>query len=471
MRRDFSKAELSKLLSASANSAILTSKTAGVGFNSAEILPGQVFFALKGAKVHGHQFVHDAISKGAALAVVEDQSFLSDKAISDRILVVPDTLKALHQMTAAVRNSFTGKVLGIVGSVGKTTTKDILAAIARNFVSTCNSVKSFNTNIGIPYTICNADIDGQLWVLELGMNHPGELLELAGIAKPDALLVTQIAAEHMEFFSSIREVADAEFEALSGLAPKGSVFLCADDIHAIDGFQRNLANWGGKPTAHFYGSSTSAAVRYRDFHHTMNNTIEGEFKIDIAGRELNIKTQLIGSHNAQNFSGAILALTTLFPTIELNRLPDAIFKISPSPHRLNQLRLSSGTLIIDDSYNSSPEAVVKALDILGELNKAGHSVGLILGDMRELGSESMRYHLELIPAIESCRPKFCVGVGEFSSVLVSRLNTSIKTLAFKDSTQGLDQIEELVRDVDIALFKASRGIMLDRSVKYLQGVR
>lgn len=468
MRRDFSKAELQAILNAEATQGLQSSMTSGVSFSSTDILPGQVFFALKGAKVHGHQFAKDALNKKASFVVVEDRSFLNDQEIADRVLLVSDTLKALHQVTAVVRNAFKGKVLGVIGSVGKTSTKDITAGIAKKFVNCCNSVKSFNTNIGIPFTICNADVDADLWVLELGMNHPGELKELSEIAKPDALLVTQIAPEHMEFFKSIDEVADAEFEALIGLVPNSPVFLCSEDHHAAQGLERNSKRYGCTPKAFNFGSSSSADLRYSKFEHKFGALLEGSFELSYRGERVPVLTQLIGAHNAQNFAGAALALLTLCPNIKLSELPAVIRSLEPSPMRLNQVRLNNGPLIIDDTYNSSPEAVEKALDIVREIKQRGQRVGIVLGDMRELGDKSLEYHLGLGQFVKNCRPEFFVGVGEYSMQLAKSIGKDCTATGVENVAMALPIVAAQLAKVDVILMKASRGVGLDQLVKKLK---
>jgi UDP-N-acetylmuramoyl-tripeptide--D-alanyl-D-alanine ligase len=471
VRRDFSKTELRKILSANATEMDVGQLSGGVAFSSVDLVPGQVFFALKGAKVHGHQFVYDAIKKQASFIVVEDAKFLADKTIADRVLVVPDTLRALHQLTAVVRDSFKGKALGVVGSVGKTTTKDIASGIAKQFVRCCNSVKSFNTNIGIPFTICNAEIDADIWVLELGMNHPGELKELSEIVKPDALLITQIAPEHMEFFKSIEEVADAEFESLAGLAQNGQVFICSEDQHALRGLERNAKRFNNNPKVLKFGAAAISDLQFKGFSHKFGALVEGSFTLRYETRELSVLTKLIGSHNAQNFAGAVLALITLCPQINFEDLPAAIRSLEPSPMRLNQIQLSGGPLILDDTYNSSPEAVQKALDIMRELHERKLRVGIVLGDMRELGANSLQYHLDLAPFILSCHPEFMIGVGEHSVELARLVSKACQAIGVTSAAEAVSAIKPLIRTADVILMKASRGVGLDGTIKEITSSR
>lgn len=467
MLATFSKKKLVSILGASALCENEDIAARGVEFNSASVTNGQIFFALKGTKAHGHDYLPQAFEKGAALAVVEDKRLLENKMFGDRLLVVPDSLIALKTLASSIRSQFKGKILGVVGSVGKTTTKDLIGSIASQFVPCTWSKKSFNNLLGVSFTICNADLDAKLWVLELGMNHPGELVELSDLTKPDFALLTQLAPEHMEFFKSMDEVADAEFEILSGLNPTGTIFLNSEDSLALSSVKRNQNKWKKiNLSQKLFGFSSSSDLVISNFKHVVNKTLSSQFKITHQTESIDIKSSLIGPHNGSNFAGAMLAIKTIFPNIPLKELGSASESSVPSPMRLNQHILKDGTLIIDDTYNSSPVAVTAALKILGEVKKSGRKICVVLGDMFELGEESKKYHLAIAPELKSLNPDMVVTFGTTSACITEALSGSgIKSI----HAQSIEEIPSMIQIISggVVLFKASRGIGLDRAVKLL----
>jgi len=466
MAHSFNKTILAEILKAQANPDSADISATGVEFNSRELKPGQVFFALKGTKNHGHDFVQDALADGASLAVVEDNAFLNGSN-SNKILVVPDSFKALQELAIYLRNQFRGKVVGVAGSVGKTTTKDLIGTVASKLIKCSWSKKSFNNLLGLSYTICNADPDAKIWALELGMNHEGELAELSNIAKPDLAIITQIAPEHMEFFRDLDHVADAEFEVLSGLKDNGDIILNAEDTVALKALERNKKRWHKAViNLHTFGFKDGADLRTSNFKHIIDDEIKSSFNLNFKSELVSVKTNLIGDHNGGNFAGAFLAIKLALPEVSLEELSQAVASIPPSPMRLNQYRLPSGTLIIDDSYNSSPVAVLAAINILKELKLSGRRIGLVLGDMYELGDAASKYHLDLVPAIQDLDPAYTVTFGPLANLISEALS--------HHGNQALQagEIEDIAAFVrsnkaDVVLFKASRGVGLDRAVKML----
>jgi UDP-N-acetylmuramoyl-tripeptide--D-alanyl-D-alanine ligase len=467
MAHIFTKKDLTAILKGLTNGNTPDTKAEGVEFNSKDVKAGQVFFALKGSKNHGHDFVRDAFLNGAALAVVEDNSFLSS-ADGDKILVVKDSFKALQELAIYLRKQFKGKVIGVAGSVGKTTTKDLIGNVASKLIKCSWSKKSFNNLLGLSYTICNSEPDAKIWALELGMNHEGELAELSNIAAPDLAIITQIAPEHMEFFRDLDHVADAEFEVLSGLKDNGDIILNAEDSVALKALERNKKRWN-KPgiNLHTFGFKDEATLKTSNFKHIIDDEIKSSFNLRFNSELINVKTSLIGRHNGGNFAGAFLAIKLALPEIKLEELGSAVASIPPSPMRLNQYKLSSGTLIIDDSYNSSPVAVLAAISILKEIKLSGkRRIGLVLGDMYELGEAAAKYHLDLTAAIQELDPAYTVTFGPLANLISEALSYQGKK-ALRAET--IEDIASFVRNnkADVVLFKASRGVGLDRAVKIL----
>jgi UDP-N-acetylmuramoyl-tripeptide--D-alanyl-D-alanine ligase len=467
MSHILSKKSLANILSASINDTNSDLCGQGVEFNSKEVKPGQIFFALKGSKNHGHDYLQDALSKGAALAVVEDPKFLTDSRIGDQVLVVEDSLKALQSLASHLRNNFKGKVVGVAGSVGKTTTKDLLGNISSQLFPSSWSKKSFNNLLGLSYTICNADPSDKLWVLELGMNHEGELAELSLMANPDLAIITQIAPEHMEFFRDLNHVADAEFEVLAGLKDEGALLLNSEDLVAFSALTKNVQRWNkSKIKVHPFGFGDKSELLATNFKHVIDGELKSSFSLQSKTEDCTIKTNLIGRHNAGNFSAAFLALKIIFPELKLSRINEVVETIPPSPMRLNQITLPNGALIIDDSYNSSPVAVAAAINIMKEIKDAGREVVLVLGDMYELGDSAKQYHLNLVPFITELAPSLVVTFGP----LAQNISMELSRLGSKAvHAQNIEEVTSFVKNnsAQVFLFKASRGVGLDRAVKML----
>lgn len=464
MPLNMTKTEIATLLSGVVTPTALDEPCSGVAINSIELTKGSLFIALKGEKRHGHEFIADAFNQGATLALVEDEAYLNHPTYSDRIIYVKDTLEALWQLAKEMRSNFTGSVVSVVGSVGKTTTKDLLGSLAEHFLKCNRSQRSFNNNFGVPYTICNSDLDSELWVLELGMNHKGELAELSLLAKPDAVILTQIAAEHMEFFASMDEVADAEFESLAGLKDSGWLIYCADDHLAQSSLKRNQILYKkDKIKVATFGVEANATLSVSGFRHILDNILKSEFKVTHIGRAELIKSNLIGLHNAKNLGAAILALTLLKPNLSLGEIANGASRANPPPLRLNQFRREDNTLIINDTYNSSPAALKAAIEILLELKDGGHKSGVVIGDMLELGSDSERYHLEAMPYLEKLNPEFIITYGPISKCISDKAKALGLNASHADT---IDQIKKLTtpKRVDVILYKASRGIGLDKGV-------
>jgi UDP-N-acetylmuramoyl-tripeptide--D-alanyl-D-alanine ligase len=438
----------------------------GIEFNSKDVKPGNIFFAIQGSKTHGHDFLENAFENGAALAVVESSAFLQKSSMADKIIVVPDSFKAMQDLARYHRAQFQGKVIGIAGSVGKTTTKDLIGNIGSQIFKCSWSKKSFNNLLGLSYTICNADLADTIWALELGMNHEGELAELSKLALPDVAVITKIAPEHMEFFRDLSHVADAEFEILAGLKDGGILIINGDDSLAQEAFIRNINRWHQRTIILKRFGPTNSDISISDFSHQTTSSIKASFKIQSSDESIAISTDIIGRHNAGNLAGAILAIKSAKPEISLSQIAKTIPSIPPSPMRLNQYITKDGQLIIDDSYNSSPDAVLAALEILRELKISGRSIGLVLGDMYELGDFGEKFHLALHEPIKTLQPNFVVTFGN----LMKHLSNSLK--ATSNETFHAETIEEIGKylenkKADVILFKASRGVGLDRAVKHI----
>lgn len=470
MKKSFSKSELVQLLGATSIDEFEDRVVSGVSFNSANIKEGELFIALQGQKSHGHQFLDDAFKRGASLALVEDYDLLKSCDYSPYLLCVPNTLSAFWQLARVVRDSFKGRVTAVVGSVGKTTTKEILAFLLKRFSTCTASVASFNNHIGAPYTICNANLDDEHLVLELGMNHPRELEELSLLAKPHCAVMTMIAPEHMEFFSSLQDVADAEFEILAGLSSDGTLILFGEDGVANERLNVNLKRWDKTQlSVRTFGFLKNDLLQITDFKHTFESVIKGQISSCFFEENATACINLIGRHNAGNIAAALLTALTVMPSLNFSELVLSLSEMQPPQKRLKQIRVNDcAPLIIDDSYNASPEAIVASLGILDEARVVYKRIGLILGDMLELGSFSKTYHEELLQPIVSVEPAVVICVGNYMSGIVQGLKSRGVRASIAESAEHAAQImaEDYAHGnrLDVILVKGSRGMGLDVAV-------
>ena len=234
----FTKDELRRLSRARANENAPGVSFSGMQFEASRIERGNLYVPLRGPDSHGHSELELAFERGASLAFVEDETFLRDHPQRDRLLFIPDTVAGLALLGAAWRNRLPCPVGAITGSIGKTSTKEITAAVLGAHTRGTFAEKSYNNHLGVPHTLCKASTDDCWVVLEMGMNHTGELDRLSAIARPDAVMITCIAPVHTEFFASQAAIADAKFEILNGLREGGTVLLNGEDNELRAGFAR-----------------------------------------------------------------------------------------------------------------------------------------------------------------------------------------------------------------------------------------
>ena len=304
---------LIKLLNAKGSDKLPELECSGVEFDSRAVKQGQLFVALKGENSHGHQFVDKALELGASLVLVEDPKFLSKKT-ADKVIVVDDTLKAFQQLATYFRAQFKGKVLAVTGSMGKTTIKQMTQTILSEHSSGSYSKGSYNNHVGVPYTICNANIDDSWWVLEMGMNHTGELSVLTKIGAPDVAIISCIAPVHMEYFKDLNEVAAAKLEILEGLTENSIAIINKDYELLIQEFEK----WNDKQPKNlktvYFGTDKNSDIQLSNVKElglgglsfTLTNNYNGK-----PSNAFDVSTNCLGVHNAGNFTAAAAAALSL----------------------------------------------------------------------------------------------------------------------------------------------------------------
>ena len=403
---------------------------------------GDLFLALRGEKHDAHDFVAQAVAKGAAAVLVDRYD---DGMKGTAVVFVRDTLSALGDLARACRHSLGAQFVAVTGSCGKTTVKEMIACVLAGSLTAAVAHKSFNNNIGVPLTILGAGADADVVVLEMGTNHPGEIAELAAIAEPDVGVITTVGPTHLEGLGSLAGVARAKAELLDGLAADGLAILNWDNR-----WVRKLASWGDYRLV-TYGRSRDSDVRGIDIVETATGSAftvgKTRFTLPIPGR-----------HNISNALAAIsVGLRFSIPPQEIAarlanvRLPEM---------RLERRRVGKVELIVD-CYNANPSSVRAALDVLSRIERRRV---FVFAGMGELGEHSDHWHEQVGRFVARAGVDVFVTIGDDAAISARAAQDLCDVHACATTGQALDILRETVRTGDTALFKASRAMKLETLV-------
>ncbi len=427
-----------------------------VVIDSREVKPDSVFFAIRGERLDGHQFVPQALESGRAAVVSRvPEPIPPGKAIVE----VPDTTAALQQLARAIRERYDFLLIGVTGSAGKTTTKEMIATLIGTERRTFKSWGNFNNLIGCPLCIDNTPDDAEVVVSEMGMNHKGEIALLAGLTHPDVGVYTNIGPVHIEFFGTVEKIAEAKRELLENVKPGGTIVVNADNEHVVRisrGFDGRIVTYGIDHAAHYHGTK----IRERGLLGT-SVTVEAE------GSPHEFDLLLPGRHNLENLLAAVATARAI--GISWSGIERGIALIQPAYHRgvVSQFR---GATIYDDTYNSNPYALSRALQLMAQADVKGRRIAVI-GDMLELGERELDYHREAGQAI-SPSVDVVIGVGRRAESLLDGARqaglSNGQLHHFPDAESAGRFLVEFVRPGDLVLLKASRGVGLDKAVAMLK---
>ena len=372
-------ARIAALLSATVESNPEAMAT-GYSIDSRTIQPGELFFAVKGDRLDGHDFLAQAFARGAIAAVVRSDGF-EQFADQRRLIAVPDTLVALQTLAAGVRRLWGKPVIGITGSAGKTTTKEAIAHLLSARSRVLKSEGNFNNQFGLPLTMLRLEPEHDVAVIEMGMSHAGEITELARIAQPNIGVVTCVAPVHLEFFASIEEIARAKYELIQSLPADGIAVLNADDDY-VSQFGRDFP--GQVAT---FGIAHPATVRAENIH--SSGSAGSTFDVVAAFHREPASLPLLGQHNIYN---ALAAITVALERgIPLAEVLGKLTSLSAADKR-GQILQIGGATVINDSYNSNPKALNAMVDTLSVMPAGRHIV--VAGEMLELGPTGPAMHAE-----------------------------------------------------------------------------
>jgi len=444
----------------------------GAAIDSRKVSGGEVFFAFSGAATDGHRFLPDAFARGAGAALVNRGHELPAVSENAAIIEVDDTFQALHDLARHVRQRVPEKLAGITGSAGKTTTKELLGAILASRFRVFWTPGNLNNLYGFPLSLLNVP-DGTEWmVAEMGMSTPGELRQLSLLGRPDAAVYTVVRPAHLEFFDSVQGIAEAKAELMAGLHPAGLLVANADDPEVARIARRHAesADWHGRLV--WYGVQQQADVRAHDVQPEPGGAIGSRFRLEAGGQSVEVRLPLHGLYNVENCLAAAACAWAL--GLSLEEIAAAVRGVQSASMRGEVHRLTGphgGFTLVDDSYNSNPDALVKALESAGLL--AGALAGrrlAVLGDMLELGPAGPRFHRE--SGEQAARLGFSplAGVGELSRELVAGAKEAgADAVWLPDATAAAEWAAAEVREGDVLLVKGSRGIKLDGVVRRLVG--
>jgi UDP-N-acetylmuramoyl-tripeptide--D-alanyl-D-alanine ligase len=422
---------------------------AGVSIDSRTIAPGELFFAIAGPRFDGHLFVGEVAARGAAAAVVHKGV---DAPAGFPILRVADTTKALQDLARHVRQAARVPVVAITGSTGKTTTKEMAAALLSTRGPVLKTEGNLNNQYGLPLTLLRLRDAHTAAVLELGMSAPGELRALAEIATPDVAVITNVAPVHLEFFASLDAIAAAKAELLQGLAPAGVAVLNGDDprVRGIGEAHPGSVVWFGRDR------------RFDVSAENWRGTAFGmRFDLVLEGRTHDVALPLPGPHFVTNFLAAAAVAHHLGVAGEA--MVEAALRMEAAPHRGQVLRLGESVVLLDDCYNSNPvavEAAVTALGMAGGVRRVA-----FLGEMLELGPSAPELH-RLTGEAVAAKLEVIVGVGPLAQQLLAGASGR-ETRHFADAKSAAAAVGEVVKPGDAVLVKGSRGVRMESIVAAL----
>jgi UDP-N-acetylmuramoyl-tripeptide--D-alanyl-D-alanine ligase len=424
----------------------------GYSIDSRTVGPGQLFFAVKGERLDGHDFVEAALGRGAVAAVVRKDQ-LGRYPGETRLLAVEDTLVALQTLATAVRKLWGKPLIGVTGSVGKTTTKEAIAHVLSARFRVLKSEGNFNNHFGLPLMLLKLQPEHDVAVIEMGMSHAGEIRALAKIAQPEVGVVTNVAPVHLEFFESLAGIARAKYELVESLPASGTAVLNADDEY-VSQFGRDFK---GKVVR--YGMRATAEVRAENIR---SKGAEGvEFEVVIGNARERARLPLVGEHNVLNALAAVaVGLERGLTPAEAVR---ALATLVPADKRGQVLQVGNIT-VINDCYNSNPKALEAMVDALAGMAAKRRIV--VAGEMLELGPAGEEMHRQAGQHIAEKKIDVLLGVRGLAQAMVEGARTAGSRAEFVATPEEAGEwLAREGRDGDLVLLKASRGVKLEKALE------
>ncbi|AAL03449.1 UDP-N-acetylmuramoyl-tripeptide--D-alanyl-D-alanine ligase [Rickettsia conorii] len=423
-----------------------------VQFNSKDVKKGNLFIALQGNR-DGHDYVLDAIDKGAAAVIISKRVEINDK---DKIILVDDCFEALQKMALYKRENSKAKFIAITGSVGKTSTKEALKVLLQHDFLVFASRGNFNNKLGMLINLASMADDTEYAIFELGMNHKGEIRELVQILKPNIAMITNISEAHLEFFNSLEEIAEAKCEIFANFSKNDIAVINADTncYNKILSILKNLSI----TDIHSFGRSAKTSAELI-LYENLGEQVYLKYKIN--KKVLDVTIPFIPRHFTENYTGVLLIIDILGKDIEI--AANHLANISPTKGRGEIINIQN-CRVICDYYNASPQSMKAALEYLKQVPAENKTA--IIGDMLELGENSKRLHEKLVQYIldAACSKVYLVGVN--TKYINDLLPAKIAKKYFKNVDELITHITDLFEGNELILIKGSRGVKLDKIVDY-----
>jgi len=429
----------------------------GVTIDSRKIKKGHLFVPLKGEHVDGHRYVEAAIKEGAAAALWQKDVPNPPKDLP--ILVVEDTLVALQELARSYRSELDVKVVGITGSNGKTTTKDMTANLLGTRYKVQKTEGNYNNHIGLPLTVLALEKDTEISVLEMGMSSRGEIEFLTKLARPHVVVITNIGEAHLQDLGSRERIAEAKLEIIKGLAQNGLIVFHGDEPL----LRERIMEYNGDAKKQTFGRMESNTL-YPTY---IKQTDDGSY-FNVNGLRTEFKLPVLGTHNILNALAAMLVAHYFdIPYEEMNQ---GFASLKLTGMRMELVEGTNGEKIINDAYNASPTSMKAAIELVTSLNGYQHKI-LVLGDMLELGPEEKAFHVAVGKDIDSDKIDyvFTFGrLGEFIAQGAKEVFPEGRVFSYLEKEKLLEELRKHTNEETLILVKGSRGMRLEEIVQGLQ---
>lgn len=445
----------------------------GAEFDSRRVKSGQLFLALGGAQTHGHQFVGTAKGRGAVAALVEDSKFLIEAGLPG--VLVKNSLVSMQQLAAWWRREVGLPVLAITGSVGKTTTKELAATILSSVGPGTFSQASFNNHVGVPYTLLQISRTDKWAVIEIGMNHRGEIAPLSEITAPNVAAITFIAPAHIGNLGSLRAIAEEKLDIARGLkvgAPlllnTESELLCDKELLAQPHVAAATRGYFGPASPEWLKEGGGTGIAPTLELRSATPCPDGlRLDLEVGGNSRSVTAPLFGAHHRSNIGAALLGALTLVPTLSLDAALAALSRFQlPDKRFVRRKARGSGAEILDDSYNANPASMRAFFEATRAFTADKHRWGIVLGEMRELGAFERDYHIEIGEFVLTLKPSFVVAVGMEGAKFYEETFKAAGFAPFVRADDAASAAAELGRfSFELLLVKGARGVKLERLVE------
>lgn len=429
----------------------------GVCIDSRKIEKGNLFIPFKGEHSDGHKYVEESIRKGAAAALW--QKDVPNPPLHLPLVIVDNCLVALQELARNYRKQLAVKVVGITGSNGKTTTKDMTAGILSAQYKVQKTEGNYNNHIGLPLTVLGLNEDTEIAILEMGMSGRGEIEFLTKLACPDAVVITNIGESHLLDLGSREGIAEAKLEILQGLKNGGLAVLHGDEPLLMERIQRHKGN---------VKVETFGRNETNDFYPTEITQLENGNRFRINASEIAFELPVLGTHNILNALASMLIAN--YFSVPFEKMNEGLASIKLTNMRMELVEGKQGEKIINDAYNASPTSMMAAIELVSNLQGYQRKI-LVLGDMLELGPQEEQYHQQIGEAINGEKVDLLFTYGTLGGYIANQARTvlgSDRVFAFTEKEALIQELKQHVNNKTLILVKASRGMRLEEIVTALQ---